>query len=155
MTQWGNLREVQLLKINLEDETTNLIWPIKCFDFFLREVQLLKLNLEDETTNLIWQIKLIKNEEFTNLIPKDKIINLTWTIRLQEGVKVPKLWPNEKYWGRYNFSNKWSQWYRLKYINYSNQICKIRQSTLNDPIKLLKSGKFIDLIGENYRVRPN
>ena len=48
----------------------------------LREVQLLKMNLEDKTTNLIRPIKLIKNEEVTNQIIEDNTINLTQPIRL-------------------------------------------------------------------------
>ena len=59
------------------------------------EIQLLKLNIEDETTNLNLPIKSIKNEEVTNLITVNKKIDLTWIIILQEWVKVTELLPYE------------------------------------------------------------
>ena len=93
-------------KINNKLDLTNQkVW------FFLREVQLIKLNLEYKTINLIWSIKLIKNVEVPNITQTYKTINLTWLIIFQERVNVPELWPNEEYWERYNFSNKRNKLY--------------------------------------------
>ena len=44
-------------------------------------LEVINLNLEDEATNLILPIKLLKNKEVLNLIPKDDTIKLTWPIR--------------------------------------------------------------------------